>query len=86
MLTANAARPADVLVRELQRPVHDPAGRASRVWGVAEALARAAVRPAASATTCKSFATSLTAPYCGVNSGFEAVGWLDDPAAARRSR
>ncbi|RYZ10474.1 MAG: DUF484 family protein [Comamonadaceae bacterium] len=30
----------------------------------------------------KSFATSLTQPYCGVNSGFEAVGWLDDPATA----
>lgn len=30
----------------------------------------------------KSFASSLTQPYCGVNSGFEAVGWLDDPATA----
>jgi uncharacterized protein YigA (DUF484 family) len=28
----------------------------------------------------KSFASSLTLPYCGMNSGFEAVGWLDDPA------
>ena len=30
----------------------------------------------------KSFASSLTQPYCGVNSGFEAVKWLDDPAMA----
>jgi uncharacterized protein YigA (DUF484 family) len=30
----------------------------------------------------KSFASSLTQPYCGVNSGFEAVGWLEDPATA----
>ena len=30
----------------------------------------------------RSFASSLTQPYCGVNSGFEAVGWLDDPATA----
>jgi hypothetical protein len=30
----------------------------------------------------KSFASSLTQPYCGVNSGFEAVQWLDDPAMA----
>jgi uncharacterized protein YigA (DUF484 family) len=30
----------------------------------------------------KTFASSLTQPYCGVNSGFEAVGWLDDPATA----
>ncbi len=30
----------------------------------------------------RAFATSLTQPYCGVNSGFEAVGWLDDPSMA----
>ena len=30
----------------------------------------------------KSFATSLTQPYCGVNSGFESVGWLDDATTA----
>ena len=30
----------------------------------------------------KTFASSLTLPYCGVNSGFEAVGWLDDKAMA----
>lgn len=30
----------------------------------------------------KTFASSLTTPYCGVNSGFEAVAWLDDPATA----
>jgi uncharacterized protein YigA (DUF484 family) len=28
----------------------------------------------------RTFATSLTQPYCGVNSGFEAVGWLEDPS------
>jgi hypothetical protein len=30
----------------------------------------------------KVFATSLSMPYCGLNSGFEAAKWLDDPAAA----
>jgi uncharacterized protein YigA (DUF484 family) len=30
----------------------------------------------------KSFASSLTRPYCGVNSGFEAVNWLEDTAMA----
>lgn len=30
----------------------------------------------------RAFASSLTAPYCGVNSGFEAVQWLGDPATA----
>jgi uncharacterized protein len=28
----------------------------------------------------KSFASSLTVPYCGVNAGFEAARWLDDPS------
>ena len=28
----------------------------------------------------KTFTASLTLPYCGVNAGFEAVGWLDDAA------
>jgi uncharacterized protein YigA (DUF484 family) len=30
----------------------------------------------------KSFASSLTQPYCGVNSGFEAVSWLADGSTA----
>jgi len=30
----------------------------------------------------KAFATSLTAPYCGLNAGFEAAGWLNDARAA----
>jgi uncharacterized protein len=30
----------------------------------------------------KTFASSLTQPYCGVNSGFEAVNWLEDTAMA----
>jgi uncharacterized protein YigA (DUF484 family) len=30
----------------------------------------------------KTFAASLTQPYCGVNSGFEAVNWLGDPGTA----
>lgn len=30
----------------------------------------------------KALATSLTAPYCGLNAGFEAAGWLAEPQAA----
>jgi len=30
----------------------------------------------------KALATSLTAPYCGLNAGFEAAAWLEDPRAA----
>ena len=30
----------------------------------------------------KVFANSLTEPFCGANTGFEAVTWLAEPAAA----
>jgi uncharacterized protein YigA (DUF484 family) len=30
----------------------------------------------------KALATSLTSPYCGLNSGFEAASWLPEPQAA----
>ncbi|GAB4039088.1 MAG: DUF484 family protein [Rubrivivax sp.] len=29
----------------------------------------------------KTFAASLALPYCGLNAGFEAAGWLDHPAS-----
>ena len=29
------------------------------------------------------FTASLTSPYCGINSGFEAVSWLPEPQAAQ---
>ena len=51
-----------------------------RVWDVAPEYAQ---RPFAQAVSddVKSFATSLSEPFCGLNSGFEAVGWMPDPAA-----
>jgi uncharacterized protein YigA (DUF484 family) len=49
-----------------------------RVWGIDEAFASLPFAQGASADT-RAFAASLTLPYCGVNSGFEAVGWLDEP-------
>jgi uncharacterized protein len=54
---------------------------AIRVWDVD---ARHAGEPFAEpvGSDARAFATSLTQPYCGVNSGFEAVGWLDDPSMA----
>jgi uncharacterized protein YigA (DUF484 family) len=54
---------------------------AIKVWGVAEAYIGAAYAQGVSEDA-KTFASSLTAPFCGVNSGFEAVSWLPDPAAA----
>ncbi len=66
----------DVLVASLQREFMIPQA-ALRVWGADEAYAALAFTQGASADT-RSLATSLTLPYCGLNSGFEAAGWLAD--------
>jgi len=52
-----------------------------KVWGVAGPLASSAFAQGVSEDA-KLFATSLTEPFCGVNTGFEAVTWLDNPEAA----
>jgi len=51
---------------------------AIRLWGVSAAYAGEDFAAPASDDV-KSFAASLSVPYCGVNAGFEATGWLDDP-------
>ena len=53
---------------------------AIRVWGVARPLRRCPSRSRVSEDV-KSFASSLSLPYCGVNAGFEASEWLDEPSA-----
>jgi uncharacterized protein YigA (DUF484 family) len=80
MLTHDAGELPDVLVRELMHQFLIPQA-GIRIWG---ASAVHAERPFARAVTAdaKSFANSLTTPYCGVNAGFEASQWLDDPAVA----
>jgi uncharacterized protein len=54
---------------------------ALKVWDVD---ARYAEQPFAQGVSedAKSFASSLTQPYCGMATGIEAVGWLDDPDTA----
>ena len=55
---------------------------AIRVWDVAPAFEGESFAQGVSGDA-KIFASSLTTPYCGVNAGFEAVGWLPDPTAAQ---
>jgi len=69
-----------VLVSEICAQFNVPQA-ALRLWDVAEAYAGEPFAHGAS-DDIKSLATSLTAPYCGVNAGFEAVQWLQDPEAA----
>jgi uncharacterized protein YigA (DUF484 family) len=51
---------------------------AIRLWDLGPSVADMAYARAVS-DDLKSFAASLSLPYCGVNAGFEAVHWLDDP-------
>jgi len=78
MLTANPSDLPEVLVRELQHQFLIPQA-GIRLWGADDAFSPLDFARGVSDDV-KSFASSLTMPYCGVNSGFEAVGWLPDPA------
>lgn len=79
LVQSGRALPA-FLVTELQSQFMVPQV-ALKVWDVDERYAGQAFAQGVSEDA-KSFASSLTQPYCGVNSGFEAVGWLDDTAMA----
>ncbi|MEJ6007435.1 DUF484 family protein [Paucibacter sp. AS339] len=74
MLTANAADLPDVLTQELRHQFMIPLA-GLRLWDVAPEHAEADFAQAVSQDV-KSFASSLSQPYCGVNSGFEAARWL----------
>ncbi|MFT3666777.1 DUF484 family protein [Piscinibacter sp.] len=80
MLTADAAALPEALTRELMHQFMIPQS-GIRVWGADAAFAAQPFAQAVSKDV-QSLAASLTLPYCGVNSGFEAAQWLDDPASA----
>lgn len=71
-----AAVPA-VLVDELQHRFLVPQA-ALRLWGVDPEHEGAPCAQPVSADA-RTFASSLGAPYCGLNAGFEAVSWLETP-------
>lgn len=50
-----------------------------RLWGMAPEYAGLTATQEVSEDA-KVFASSLMEPFCGLNTGFEAVGWLEDPA------
>lgn len=79
LVQSSRALPA-TLVAELQGQFMVPQV-ALKVWDVDT---RYAEEPFARGVSedAKSFASSLTQPYCGVNSGIEAISWLDEPATA----
>ena len=81
MVTPNAAELPDVLVRELMHHYMIPQA-GIRVWGAAPSFAALTFAQPVGDDV-KVFAASLTQPYCGVNSGFEAAQWLEEPASAK---
>jgi len=68
------------LVTELQSQFMVPQV-ALKVWDVDERYAQEPFALGVSEDA-RSFASSLTQPYCGVNSGIEVAGWLPDGATA----
>jgi len=76
LLTTDPADLPQTMVDQLRQQFLIPQA-AIRVWGAGPAHAQ---RPFAQAVSddVKSFTSSLTLPYCGLNSGFEAGAWLDD--------
>ena len=76
LLTGNAAELPGRMVASLKHEFLIPQA-AIRLWGV-EAEHNGAVYAEPASDDVKSFASSLTLPYCGVNAGFEAGEWLDD--------
>jgi uncharacterized protein YigA (DUF484 family) len=81
LLTHDAAELPQVLLADLQQRFQIPQV-ALRLWGVADAHA---ALPAAQPVSddLRSFASSLSLPYCGANGGFEASAWFDDAAAVQ---
>ena len=78
LLTASAQALPEVLVSTLRHEFLIPQA-ALRLWGADEAFAALPFTQGAS-DDIRSFAGSLAQPYCGLNSGFEPVAWLDGAA------
>jgi uncharacterized protein YigA (DUF484 family) len=73
-------RPVDLpaaLVSGLQSQFSVPQA-ALKLWSVAEVYAGEPFAQGASEDA-QTLANSLTIPYCGVNSGFDVLQWLDEP-------
>src|SRR5262245_45652723 len=76
LLTADVAQLPQVLLDDLKERFQIPQA-ALRLWDVDGAHADLAVAQPVS-DDLKSFATSLSLPYCGANAGFEASAWFGE--------
>ena len=80
LLTAHARQLPETIVSELKAQFAIPQA-AIKVWQVNGIFSGEPFCEGISDDT-KAFASSLSTPYCGVNSGFEAADWLPEPASA----
>lgn len=79
LLTADARALPAALLADLQHQFLIPQA-ALRLWSLDAAHADAPFAAPVSEDV-KTFAASLALPYCGLNAGFEAAGWLEAPAS-----
>ncbi len=80
LLTAHARDLPETIVRELKAQFAIPQA-AIKVWRVNGIFTGEPFCTDVS-NDAQAFASSLGAPYCGVNSGFEAANWLPEPSMA----
>lgn len=79
--TVQARDLPDAIVQGLASEFQIPQA-ALKVWGVDDAYASERFATGVSSDA-QAFAASLSGPYCGANDGFEAAGWLPEPAQAQ---
>lgn len=79
--TVQARDVPDAIVQGIASEFQIPQA-ALKVWGVDDAYASERFATGASSDA-QTFAASLSTPYCGANAGFEAAGWLPEPAQAQ---
>jgi uncharacterized protein YigA (DUF484 family) len=79
LLTSSAPQLPEVLIQQLKHQFLIPQA-AVRVWGLAEAYRNLPCAQPVS-DDAKSFASSLTMPYCGLKATLEAARWLEDGAS-----
>jgi uncharacterized protein len=80
LLTNRAIDLPEVLTKELKHQFLVPQV-GIKVWGTNGLFSDQAFTQGVSEDA-KTFASSITTPYCGVNSGFEAAKWLEQPELA----
>ena len=79
LLTGEAHALPAAMLQELQRQFLIPQA-ALRLWSLDAAHADEWFAQAVG-DDARAFASSLTQPYCGLNAGFEAASWLDEPTS-----